>query len=409
MKRYWKIGTLTLFIAVVLTGLFIQSSSAFSSHPEFVIEYRSGDEELGERLRIEGEYNETPRHSSLATITNEGTTYSELSYFSLLNGAFLHPEIKQLQENYKNFMRGKRESMQYFDETSEMLGYVMIDTDSGFRGFELTDLYFDIDLLEKETGERKTFQIDLPKEKGLHYSDVMGVHFTDNELKVVVNQSLINDETGMEQEEIHLFSIDVNEQEILNDEVIAKEGISGTNDLYVVLDLVPMENEESTEYFVFMKNTRKDVYHENGHYESENVNSEFISYHIESGEYETTDFSDMAEQASDLYPLHVDGKHLVLYEIDNKELIVYLYNLEEKELRNQQHYDLPEEAEEVPFFTIKEDKVIMADGQVKDNVKPLIHVYDLETAKLLYEGVITLKGDAPAGYEFWMQEITLQK
>src|SRR5699024_7638567 len=250
MKRYWKLGTLTIFIVVILTGFFIQSSFVYSNNTEFVIKHKNGDEKLGSEVVVEGEYNEASRqHIAAITVTQEGSTYLQGSYVSLLQGQFLSPKIKQLQKDYKSFMRGKRDFTQLYDESSDFLAYVNIESETDFRGYEVTNLYFDIDMVDKETEDRTAFTIDFPKEDGLVFSDVSAVQLRNNELNVIANLSFFDDETGMDEEEFHVFTIDVDEQEILNDELIIT-GFSA-DDSYTDVQVVEEMDQESAEYSVF--------------------------------------------------------------------------------------------------------------------------------------------------------------
>src|SRR5699024_6372449 len=220
MKRYWKLSTLTVFIVVVLTGFFIQSSFAFSNYPEFILKHQSGDEKLGSKIEVEGNYSDhSDSFGNSLSIDEEGTTYLQTTYLSQLQNPFLGPEIKQLQKKYKSFMRGKSDYIGNYYENKDTLAYVNIETDTNFTGYA--------------------------------FSDVRSVTLHGDELKIITNLSFY-DESGLDKEEMHVFSIDVIEREILDDEWIVtnEEDMNQEYDVWTDIEPVPWELQQNPEYFV---------------------------------------------------------------------------------------------------------------------------------------------------------------
>src|SRR5699024_5547191 len=411
MKRYWKLSTLTVFIVVVLTGFFIQSSFAFSNYPEFILKHQSGDEKLGSKIEVEGNYSDhSDSFGNSLSIDEEGTTYLQTTYLSQLQNPFLGPEIKQLQKKYKSFMRGKSDYIGNYYENKDTLAYVNIETDTNFTGYAITDQYFDIEVLDKETGDRQAFQLELPDRKYINFSDVRGVTLHGDELKIITNLSFY-DELCLDREEKHVFSFYVIEREILDDEWIVtnEEDMNQEYDVWTDIEPVPWELQQNPEYFVFIKSTHKNIERDDGHYESEMLENEYIVYHIASGEHEGFELPDEWKDDNTLLHSWIEGEHLLFYEIDNNELKLYDYNLSSQQFDDKKHFDLPEGATEEAYVTIQDDKVIVANRYHQGSTSSAIIIYDYDSEDKLYERIIDIEGNEPtANDELIIHDVQFQ-
>lgn len=409
MKRYWKIGTLTLFIIVTLAGFFIKSNAAFSNHPEFVLQPYGENESLQDEVVIKAHYSESG--SSLfdqIMITEKGSTYNEDFSLSTRNEVFLEPEIKDLRKKYKSFMRGKVEYTENYTETDKLLAYATTDSEVNFADDTTANL--DIDVLEKESGHRRAFQLDLPCKERVNFSNVIAVQLIDDdELKVVVHLSYYQPETEKDEEDYHVYSIDMNEEKILGDDtVVTTEVDDGTDDLFIDVHIIEQANEEASGYLVFMNKTGKEVARPDGNHDYENEKSDFVSYDLKTGEYDTLELPDELGEGSDLMPVHVNGDHLLFYEMQDRELTLYDYNLSQQKLEKERSFNLPEDLQDDPFFKVQGGHVFIANPNQHDAFDTPITVYKLETAGVLYEGTIESDDKLPNEYELQLLDINIQ-
>src|SRR3954454_21189135 len=130
MKRYSKLISIACFIVLVIGTFYIQESMASSKNPDFLIKKVSGNEEEVKGLSIFGEFTIGNHFLDTLHIDDTETTYTGgLSFIEKLNRVHQSPEIKQLQRDYRNFMRGKAENPALFYEDEAHLAYVNIDWD----------------------------------------------------------------------------------------------------------------------------------------------------------------------------------------------------------------------------------------------------------------------------------------
>src|SRR5690625_3643108 len=127
MKRYWKLITIATVIVLTIGTFYIQSSLAKNKYPTFSIKHQSGDETLVENVTIHGTYNEGDVWIGNIGISIEGMTeHNQFSYLDMLTGKYLDTEIKRLQKEHRNFMRGKGEDTSLFFDDKDTLAFVDI-------------------------------------------------------------------------------------------------------------------------------------------------------------------------------------------------------------------------------------------------------------------------------------------
>src|SRR5699024_1183548 len=160
MKRYYKLISLSLFNIDVWAGFFIQSIPASGNQPEFVIKTQDDQKKLGHHLVVSGEYSNNDNISKFLTISEEGSDYfSDRSYLYQKEMLYANPGAEQLIKDYRNFMRGKGYDLKSFYQDDTTLAYVEIDSDINFRGYESINPSFQVDVLDKETKDRTTFEL----------------------------------------------------------------------------------------------------------------------------------------------------------------------------------------------------------------------------------------------------------
>jgi len=194
MKKYgWTIG-LCLFSAVVIVTFL--TYSAFDRLPQYALVTAEGDESAAARMELLGVTTVSGRPEALA-LTTQGSIYdSEKSAYRKMiaearSWLDYMPDIRKLQNDYRQFMRGKGNYRGLFQD-DEWLVYVKTSkTKAAGKGMVVT---FHVDMLDKTGKKKNRFDttITLPSEPSLPYSfqdvDVMDVQRVGRELHVMTMQ-----------------------------------------------------------------------------------------------------------------------------------------------------------------------------------------------------------------------------
>lgn len=394
MKRYWKSISLVLFTTVVWAGFFIQSSVAVSQYPDFVLKSEKDQEELGSRLAISGNYYDGMRLSDYLTITEKGSDYlGDKFYLSQIDDPFTSLDVKQLKKDHRNFMRGKMSEPELFYNDKHSLAYVNISSDTRFRGYEALNQSLEIDILTKGTGDRTSFNVKLPAINDLTaHGNILSVHCHENKLKVAASISFFDTDTEVDKEEMHLFTIDIETQELIDDELIVskEEHISEQHDEWPVLEVISggIGGEKQT-YNIFMKAIQEVIPVPNGEERGNFKDSEFIAYNLESGEQTKLDLPDDIQPSDFSDTFYLEGTFLYFSKVEDKELKVVRYDISKQAIVSEQTYAMPgDETEEGLFVSIENDKMVLANRYKTSQSETSVFIYDLNSAEKIYEGMI---------------------
>src|SRR3954452_23792362 len=161
MKRYWKINLLC-FVAIIAIGTFyIQSGFADQKNITIEFEKISGNEDEVNDLTILGEYSVGNIYHSLKIQKGETIDNTNQSFFEQLDKTNVSPVFKGLVENYSGFFRGKHLDPGYFFENEELLAYAGLEGENNYVN-TMSEITFDIDVLDKETKKTTSIEEDVP-------------------------------------------------------------------------------------------------------------------------------------------------------------------------------------------------------------------------------------------------------
>lgn len=219
MKKYWKLIGLTLFVVIVLSIFFYQSEKVSTYFPQFHVEHAEGDATEIENVLLYGDYYKGMYTFESFKVDLAGTYYlrdeSLLSRFSL---TYLPFEIERLQQEYRSFMRGKEANPAMFYEDDERLVY-------GGTPYDMIDFenyFFEIDVLHKATDERISFLTPIPDRNNFWHVEPYYVTANEREVKVITVNERTDYESETDTTEIHLYTFDLEKEELVTDEVIFK-------------------------------------------------------------------------------------------------------------------------------------------------------------------------------------------
>ncbi|WP_163971484.1 hypothetical protein [Oceanobacillus halotolerans] len=407
MKKYWKLITLTIIIMAGIGTFYIYDSLAADAYPAFTIETNSGNEEVIENLLINAHYG-TGQNIQPVQITKDEAIYAnERSFFERLDGAYLSPERKHLQENYRNFMRGKAIYGSFYED-EEYLVYANVNIDTS--ALEARSSSIEVSMLDKGTDETTSFVYDIP-----HSSEVNHVALQDVQL-VNDNVTLITQNHSRSQGNlaIHVYEFDAQSHELIREESIISDQAQEQNqftDMFMLNETDPMS---SKDYAVFRNVVREEIRNNDGTYSHEEISNELIAYNLESGKIEDIT---LTEELKEFGRVNLfDGTNLYFTKSIENGLEVVSYNIKDKKIENEMTVELDQvESSQAPSFPMVNeggrelahltvhDKNLYILSRIGNVEEPAdLIVIDLETEETIYEGEISEKGqnrDSDEKYE----------
>ncbi|WP_117161708.1 hypothetical protein [Paraliobacillus sp. X-1268] len=405
MKKYWKLISITAIIVLSIGTFYVNVALSAEQFPTFVIKTVSGDIAEIKPLVLQGYYEETNSYvSNNLTITTEGSTYMGYTFLDQLIGK---PDvmIKELQEEYRGFMRGKTDMISLFSEDDQYLAYGDVSYKMG--SMRLSDFKFDVSLLNKKDGDTNAFTLDVPNNENLDYMFVDSVQLNGNELTLITQNSIRkNDEYY---DEKHIYTINIDDQAISSHEELYQATPSDGN-TYTNVQLIGTNTTNTNEHIILLK-TEEEMMEEMESSRTVEMNQEIISYNLETKKRETNDVPELNLEENQLS--FFEGSTLYFTKVAEQELVVTPYSLMDDQVG--QAITLPissenEEGVQPPMIMVNNGKIYVAESQMNKDLDSNVVVADLNTGETLFEGQIAL-GDSSeeiGNYELYFHEIVLR-
>ncbi|WP_407370914.1 hypothetical protein [Carnobacterium sp.] len=418
MKRYGKLGIIAGLVILSIGIYYIQPIFSAETRPEFTVSAKSGDETLIENMSIEGYYHKNNNYGAgtEVEIAKEGTTYySTQPYLNQLQDSVsANEKLTQLQKDYRSFMRGKEPDLVNYFEDDSILAYADITLDSMSAVTE--DSEFLIEVLDKKTNDVLSFSVDFPKATDYISMYVEDVQVANNKLMVITNGYSINSENG--QDEQHLYSIDLPNEKIEEDEKIQLDLVDEKDKQIQYVELMNAGNDIHTSKILVYRVTLDVSQTEMGIYdENEIVNQPIfglIGVNIETGEQFLIDVSDELDNATLGNTIAIENSVMYFYKINDTTLSIYSYSLEQKELVELESVELTAEQLKVLrtgvvvqvnngiVFFVESSKVTDKDMQIM--------AIDSNSGEVVFEGAVEEKVNQPAKRdELHLSEVLFQQ
>ncbi|WP_164670852.1 hypothetical protein [Virgibacillus doumboii] len=377
MKRYWKLIAIVTVAVLTIGTFYIQSAISASNYPEVIIKKESGNEELIENITLNGSYFAGGNTSQPLTLTSEESNFrGERSFFERLRG--MHsPEMNQLQDEYRGFMRGKGGVVSSYLDSENVLAYVDIVNQS----FNQTpsEMEFEIAVLNKESGETTTFSLPVPNRALYSRAHVVDVQMVNGDLKVLTQNTLKPSEGEFISQEIHMYSFNVDEQEINGENEITIAKSKGTNVFSYINTMGEMDRMGLHNYMVF--STGMDNLGPEG--KVEQSSQQYIAYNFAENKKEIIE---IPEQLQNSRQYSFDGENLYAVAGQEKTSII-VYNLKSKKIENE--IEVPSQSMNHPLISASDGKLYML--QTLETEFPELIVFDVKTGETLYKGKVTTK------------------
>lgn len=406
MGKYWKTIALIIGIMLSIGTFYMNSASSAENYPEFAIQTLSGNPEEVESLVLDGSYTISSYANYISTnlkITAEGSSYSRRSFIDQVRG-YSPAVIEEWQEEYRSFMRGKNSHVNQFFEDNEFLAYV--NADSSISSLGRNDFNFEISVLSKGDGEVNSFTLEVPEKGELDYVSVEDVQLADNKL-YIITQNMVR-----ENDEKHVYEIDLASQEIISHEALLKF-TQWKEDVHTHIQLVESSPTAANEHIILLK-TEETMMEAAESDRVANTNREVVSYNLETKEKETINVPGLSLAENQLS--FVDGSTIYFTRMEEQEMIITPYRLGEDQA--DQEFKIPLqaaiegeyfqlEATQFPMISIKEGKIYAVSQQFDSNSNGNVAVIDMKTGEALFKGQIVLKNSSEEqqDFELYMNEI----
>lgn len=384
MKRYWKVISLTAVILLTFSIYYIGSGLAKEELLGLELVTISGDEELIEGITINGAYRDDFNPDSFR-LTNEGITYaSDLNYFNRYSGIYQSPTIKKLIADHRGFMRGK-ESIELFFEDDTMLAYVGPYSQDG------KNATFEVAILDKASNDKHSFSVKIPREDPFDYMNIIEVQRVGEKIHVFTQNYYL------EEDKVYIYEIDVKEEKITNHQRI----INTTNNSYVSIQN-DYRNVQKQPYLVLSVNEVE--WDEEMQYE-EQVSSELIAYHIETGEQTTIESPEdwnpypedpFGEETFINGELVIKDEFLYFINFSPEGIQVDKYNMEKDEIESTENISLDESIADGIIGAYPDGEQLTFISAVQENGNKIrkLFITDITTGEIQFEGEIKITNTA---------------
>ncbi|WP_045520055.1 hypothetical protein [Neobacillus niacini] len=403
MKKYWKFAAIIIVIVLSIGTFYVNSATSAKQYPEFVIQTHSGDADEIKPLVLEGSYTDTTSMNYVSTnlkITADGSTYNSRSFLDQVIG---QPPtvVKELQEEYRTFMRGKDHLVDLFFENNQVLAYADVNYKMG--SLRSRDFKFDISVLNKEDGNINSFTMEVPDGGELEYVFVEDVQMVKDELTLITQNTMRNNDEFYDEK--HIYTINMANQKISNHKAI-NQVPEGQDDTRIDVQLIRTSPTKANEHLIIVK-TEKKVIEDSESIREEVINQEIISYNLETKEKEKINVPELRLDENQLS--FFDGSTIYFMTLEGQELVVTPYSLVDDQVGQAFSIHLFGEEDIVhgQLTIVKDGKLYLASSQMNSNINADVIVADVKTGEILFKGQLALEDSSNehGNFELYMHEM----
>lgn len=400
MKRYWKVGLLSLIAFLTIGWFYVEKAVARMKAPEYNVETLSGDDKAIEGLDLKAGIVRNDEVLSNVGISKEGSLFDhDLPYFEQREGLFnVDSSLQKLYKEHKSFLRGKTFSPNQYFENDNM--YVYVDKNRQEKNKESTQL--DISVLEKASGKELEYKVSLPL-KDTSFFWITNVQVVGKQLAVSASSSTSNSMT----EEWNIFYLDLTKQETdSNDKAALKDlGIDVPAQAAVYFSPVTnFETKQSNDLEVFeVQITQQGEENEEGFVtEEELTQTHYIVYDYAAKAFSVLSLPKELEESGAEH-LSVAEKSLYLPMLTGQQLTLY-HTASASSDWTSKTIQLPKEVtidmEKTGYdTTIKEDKLYLISTVEDQDTDIFVMVIDLRTDKVIYTGKVNTTSEKASKQE----------
>lgn len=386
MKKYWKITVIITVVLLSIGTFYINSAMSAESYPEFIIQTQKGDAEEIAPLVLEGSYQASSARNYISRevkVTADGSTYRSDSFLGQIIGE-PPARIKELQEEYHTFMRGKTPLINLFFENDRFLAYAEAKSNTGPSG--ASDARFAISILDKDKDDTTSFSIKVPDRKKIDYVFVNDVQITDNELNITTRNMKRNNG------ELHVYSVDLSSQKVSSHETVVQTP-QGQN-TQIDAHLIGGDFVQANQRLIFLKTEQK-LTQGTEPAKVESSSQELISYNLETKEKKKMDLPDNINLEENKIS-YFDGSTIYFVRFGEDELVITPFHIENDQTGSTFTIQWPNETGNMatPIVRAKDGKLYVASVQMKAETRANIAVADIKTKETIYLGKLMRKNNS---------------
>lgn len=311
MKKYWKTIVISLVIVLTISTYYLQLAMALKDEISLDLETVTGNEEEIKHLTIQGSFNDNHMYRQFTLQEGHMINPEKQSYLKGLTTIYAPRSIQPYIKEYRNFMRGKAYLPSLYVEDDLRIIYAEIANKKPI--YEDGNLKLKVDILDKQTKDRTTFEVMTDEKVKYQWSNIFDVFVEDNLIKILVYSQLMDAE-----EELRLYTVDVNKQQLEQETVIAqaKNSVSRINTVYNHYEI------KNDAYYAYsIEQYRED---EEGD-RSEITNQQVYVYNVRTNEKKELQIPENIKLAN--IQLLIDGEELVISVKKMSSIEINCYNM----------------------------------------------------------------------------------
>lgn len=379
MKRYISSFVLILVLIGSIGTYYVTRAATVANLPRYAFKTIEGNEKELKPVILEGTYNKDSIYEPFTFEGNQLIYKRENSYVENLNGYDV--EIEKLLKEYKPFMRGKHDRDSLYED-GDFLAYVSVTNNYQNNGENYA--IFETSLLEKVNKEELSFEMDVPEQEKIGYSRILDVQMINSKLQVVAFNQIESQDTI---EEIHVYTVDLANKKVINDEVILSEV---TNDISLEINY-PTNTKTSGESHVFLYLAAKGSYSESGKFMPKETT--LYKYDFETGKKDTITLPKKDLNLDE--EIFYNSSNVYFHEVRDHRVHMTTFNLSNQTILGEKSFDLVNDNDHFQII-IKNDRVYILpendyDLQNRANKPESLLIADLETGNTLYKGESIIK------------------
>ena len=227
MKKYWKTIVISLVIVLTISTYYMQLAWASKDEISLELETVTGNNEEIKNLMIQGSFNDNGMYRQFTLQEGHMIHPEKRPYLQRLTSTYAPRSIQPYIEEHRDFMRGKGYNPTLYVEDDLRIIYTEIANKKPI--YEDGKLKLKVDILDKQTKDRTTFEVMTNANSKQRWSNIFDVFVEDKLIKILVYSQLMDDE-----EELRLYTVDVNKQQLEEEAIIAqaKANMSHINIVY---------------------------------------------------------------------------------------------------------------------------------------------------------------------------------
>lgn len=386
-KKYSKLMIMSAVMLITWIVYYVNIQNLTDSFARFEFKTIEGDDSLIESIVMKGDMSTSYFTYEPFVLTKNGTLYfRETSLIDRFGDYYKSEKVKQLQEDYRQFMRGKNETVNSYATTEEKVVYAdFIYSDFGFNPEKIK-----IETYDRRSKEKKQAIIDVPEL--MTYSYIEKVIPAKDGVYVIVESYISDHRKDTHEVEWYIYFYD------FTNEVAHEPMIVDSGEIYAYNNLL--------EVFVDNENDPRELIITAGYIDYEIVDHEDGAFESAAEEYEqevveivgakkinldTKEISDINMKDKKIgIPIAYNGEEIIFVDKNKGEIYFSTYHIKTNEVK--ERVTVPVDIDYFSYWDFnnsisKNNHVYtLLNAELSDKI--MLLVFDEDEMKLSYKGTI---------------------